>query len=120
MRIKRCGKKKLIVAFHFQFSNHAAWKCDNCRKSGLEQRRRCGWLYGVDVTAQDIVWARRQIATTSCPTSYVTPESLALLEEFHVWKLIGSSDMHKLPARMVDAIFILENELRAENRNGSN
>ena len=41
---ERGRKKKLIVAFHFQFSNQAGWKCDACRRSGLERERRCGWL----------------------------------------------------------------------------
>ena len=50
----------------------------------------------------------------SCPTSYITPESVALLEEFQAWKLIGATDMYRLPARVVEAIFILENELRSE------
>jgi hypothetical protein len=50
----------------------------------------------------------------SCPTSYITPESLALLDEFQAWKLIGVTDLYRLPARVVEAIFILENELRSE------
>ena len=29
---KRPRTKKLIVAFHFEFSNQAGWKCDVCRK----------------------------------------------------------------------------------------
>jgi hypothetical protein len=41
-------------------------------------------------------------------------ESIALLEEFHAWKLIGSGDFYRLPARTVEAIFVLEGELRAE------
>ncbi len=61
-----------------------------------------------------MVWARGKIAAASCPTSYITPESIALLEEFHAWKLIGARDMYGLPARVVEAIFILENELRSE------
>jgi hypothetical protein len=53
----------------------------------------------------------------SCPTSYITPESVALLEEFHAWKLIGAGDMYRLPARVVEALFVLENELRSEKPN---
>ncbi len=37
-------KKKLIVAFHFQYANQAAWKCDSCRRGGLELKRRCGFI----------------------------------------------------------------------------
>lgn len=66
-----------------------------------------------------MVWARGKIAASSCPTSYVTPESIALLEEFHAWKLIGASDMYGLPARVVEAIFVLENELRLEKDDAS-
>jgi hypothetical protein len=55
---------------------------------------------------------------TTCPTSYVTSESIALLEEFHALKLLGAGNVYELPARLVEAIFVLENELRAENNNG--
>jgi len=41
-----------------------------------------------------------------------------LLEEFHAWKLLGAGDVYKLPARLVEAIFVLENELRMENNDG--
>jgi hypothetical protein len=61
-----------------------------------------------------IVWARKSVSVTSCPTSYITSESIALIEEFHAWKLFGASDWHQLPARLVEAIFVLENELRSE------
>ncbi len=37
-----------------------------------------------------------------------------MLEEFHAWKLFGSMDFRGLPARTVEAICILENELRSE------
>jgi hypothetical protein len=36
------------------------------------------------------------------------------VEEFNVWKIIGAADYGRLPARVVDAIFTLENELRME------
>jgi hypothetical protein len=117
VRAKRGGKKKLIVAFHFQLGNKAAWKCDACRKSGLEKKRRCGWLVH-EGSASAIVWARGRIALTSCPTSYITPESLALLEEFNAWKLLGAGSVYDLPARLVEAIFVLESELRTTSNDG--
>jgi hypothetical protein len=43
---------------------------------------------------------------------------VALLEEFHAWKLLGAASFYDLPARLVHAIFILENELRAETNDG--
>lgn len=55
---------------------------------------------------------------STCPTSYITSESIALLEEFRAWKLIGAVSFDDLPARLVQAIFVLENELRAESNNG--
>jgi hypothetical protein len=54
----------------------------------------------------------------TCPTSYITPESIALLEEFHAWKLLGAGRVYELPARLVEAIFVVENELRTENNHG--
>jgi hypothetical protein len=118
MWFERARKKKLIVAFHFQLGNKAAWSCDICRKSGLERKRRCGWLVNVEATPSTIVWARGRTTLATCPTSTITPESVALLEEFHAWKLLGAGSFFDLPARLVHAIFILENELRAERNDG--
>ena len=113
MRSERGRKKKLVVAFHFQYANQTAWRCDTCRKAGLEKRRRCGWLPH-EASAPEVVWARRQIAVDSCPTSYVTAASLEFLETFHALKLFGTRDYRALPARQVEASMILENELRSE------
>jgi hypothetical protein len=118
VRVERDREKKLIVAFHFQLGNKTAWKCDPCRKSGLEERRRCGWLGKVAASDLPIVWARGNVSLTTCPTSYITSESIALLEEFQVWKLLGAGNVHDWPARLVEAIFVLENELRAEGNDG--
>ena len=120
MRPQRGRAKKLIVAFHFQFANQAAWKCDTCRASGLEKKRQCGWLKHEELVSSAIVWARKQVAVSSCPTSYITPESIAMIEEFHVWKLFGVSDVNRMPARLVEAIFVLENELRSERNDAEN
>jgi hypothetical protein len=65
-----------------------------------------------------IVWARGKASLATCPTSYITSESLALLEEFHAWKLFGTGNVYDLSARLVEAIFVLENELRAEGNDG--
>ena len=43
-----------------------------------------------------------------------------MIEEFHVWKLFGVSDVYGLPARLVEAIFVLENELRSERNDAEN
>ena len=65
-----------------------------------------------------VVWARGNLALTTCPTSYITAESVTLLEEYHVWKLAGARDVYELPARLVEAICLLESELRAEQSDG--
>jgi hypothetical protein len=65
-----------------------------------------------------LVWARGNAFTTTCPTSYISAESTALLEEFHAWKLLGAGDAYAMPARLVEAIFVLEKELRAEMSDG--
>ena len=118
MWVEPSRKKKLIVAFHFQLGNKAAWKCDKCRKSGLEKKRRCGWLEHEADLISPIVWVRGRVSLATCPTSYITSESVALLEEFHAWKLLGAGSFYDLPARLAEAIFVLENELRMEGRDG--
>lgn len=85
----------------------------------MEERRHCGWLKETSGDAHtSVIWARKQAATTSCPISYITPESQGLIEQFHIWKLFGTRDVYLLPARVVEAIFILEKELKAESNNG--
>jgi hypothetical protein len=64
------------------------------------------------------VWTRGRTAASSCPKSYVTSESIALLEQFYAWKLFGNTDPKLLPARTVDAFFVLEKELAEERANG--
>ncbi len=43
---------------------------------------------------------------------------MALLEQFHAWKLFGNTEPKLLPARTVDAFFVLEKELMEERANG--
>jgi hypothetical protein len=111
--------KKLIVAFHFQFTNQAAWKCDACRKSGLERRRNCAWVGEAESSNGRIVWGRRQVGVTRCPKSIITAESKYLLDEFNVWKRCPGGSLHDLPARVVDAIILLESESQAEMKSAS-
>ncbi|MEO7142213.1 MAG: hypothetical protein ABI165_01780 [Bryobacteraceae bacterium] len=116
MRVEPGRSKKLIVAFHFQFSNRAAWECDACRRNGLETKRRCGWKPEALRTAPHVVWTRREAASDTCPKSYVSAQSLAWIEHFYIWKLAGGN-LLDLPARQVDAFLILEQEWRAETNN---
>jgi len=55
----------------------------------------------------------------TCPRSFVSAESIGLVEAFAAWKLVGSGDFASLPARTADAFCVLENELRAEMNNGT-
>ncbi len=106
--------KKLIVAFHFQYANEAAWKCDVCRKSGLEKKRRCAWL-GISVESDPTpVWVRKGAVAQACPVSLITPLSLSFLEQYTAWKLFGGSDLKTTPGKTVDAFCVLETEYRKE------
>jgi hypothetical protein len=132
VRVERRRTKKLIVAFHFQFANQAAWRCDVCRRGGLESARRCGFArfggaeepHEPKLTLKPkpqhrrIVWARGHAAATECPKSYISAESIRWIEEFSVWKAGGITDLKKLPARTAEAFFVLEQEWGAEIRNG--
>ena len=103
-RAERRRKKKLLVAFHFQFSNQAGWECDACRRSGLEIRRRCGWLGLPHDGRAAPVWARKTVAIESCPKSYITAESEGLVEEFLVRRRLGGMNFGELSARQVESI----------------
>jgi hypothetical protein len=108
-------KKKLIVALHFQFSNQAGWECATCRKAGLETKRRCGWIPRALETPERVVWARNNAATTVCPKSFITAQSMAYLEEYLVRRKLGQRGVDGLAAREVEAFLILEHELAEVN-----
>ncbi len=102
-----------MVAFHFQFANQAGWECDTCRKNGLEQRRRCGFMAHLEPTER-VVWARKGAAAQTCPKSYITAESLAWVERFVMWKKLGYMESNEPDARDAEAFLILEREWAAE------
>ena len=119
-RAERGRKKTLIVAFHFELSNQAGGRCDVCRRSGLENKRRCGWLApksGVQPPGP-LVWVRQDVTLTECPAFYVTAESQSLVEEFLVRRRLGAIHIEELSARQVDAFLTLERVLRAEVNHG--
>ena len=118
MRAERGRKKKLIVAFHFQFSDRAKWKCDACRASGLEIKRRCGFLAAALESPARIVWARRHVSTAICPKSLVSAQSWQWIEEFYAARRGRGVQFRRLPARDAEAFLVIENELAAENNNG--
>jgi len=103
-----------MIAFHFQFANQAGWKCEECRKQGLEMKRRCGWLPEAQATAPRVVWARRRAVAEQCPRSLITGESLAWLEGFYARKKLGGPPVVEMSARQVQAFLLLERELAAE------
>jgi hypothetical protein len=108
VRADRRRPKKLTVAFHFLFANQAAWRCDTCRRDGLEKKRNCGWLVQVEHASKP-VWVRNGIAVTACPKSVITGESQALLEDYQTRKTLGDfRNLSHLPARLVDAFLLLE------------
>jgi hypothetical protein len=109
--------KKLIVAFHFHPTNQAGWKCDDCRRDGLEKKRRCGFLPEGEVGPERVVWARGRVSTTACPKSYITSDSLNWLENYFAWKLFRIHE-EPPPARTVDAYCVLEDEVRKELSHG--
>jgi hypothetical protein len=58
------------------------------------------------------------VAIATCPTSYVTGESLALVEEFLVRRRLGGIRAAELDARRVEAFLVLEKALEAEMNDG--
>jgi hypothetical protein len=62
------------------------------------------------------VWARKGVVSGACPKSYVTAESVGLLEEFLVRRRLGWIGLEELSARQVEAFIILEQELGGEQR----
>jgi hypothetical protein len=62
------------------------------------------------------VWARKTVATESCPKSYITAESDGLVEDFLVRRRLGGMNFKELSARQVEGFLILEQALAAELR----
>jgi hypothetical protein len=63
------------------------------------------------------VWARKTVATESCPKSYITADSEGLLEDFLVRRRLGGISFGELSARQVEGFLILEQALAAECAN---
>jgi hypothetical protein len=55
------------------------------------------------------------VISHSCPKSYITAESLAWLEMFWMWKLLGGGNYLEMPARQAEAFWVLEAEWSKEN-----
>ena len=61
-----------------------------------------------------MVWASNGVALSTCPTSYVTAQSRAWLEEFFVRRPLSGFDLDRLSARDAEAFLILEQLMQAE------
>jgi hypothetical protein len=118
VRVDGSRNKKLIVAFHFQFANRAGWNCDECRKHGLEKKRRCGFIAEENRGNPFVVWGRKRARTEECPKSFITGQSLAWIEEFVARRRLSVPDSLDADARKVDAILILQREMEIEIRDG--
>jgi hypothetical protein len=86
--------------------------------SGLEERRRCGWLGIAPDDRQAPVWVRKTAVLATCPKSYISAESESLVEEFFVRKRLGGTDFDQLGARQIEAFVILERALEEDTDNG--
>jgi hypothetical protein len=98
-------------------SRQAEWKCEPCRKSGLDTKRNCSWL-GLNCESQKPVWGRRDVYTTACPKSVISSDSDQWVQLFYTVKTLRPKlDLWGLDARTVDALIILEAEFRKEAMN---
>lgn len=96
-------------------SEPSRWNCEECRKQGLESRRRCGFLAEELRGPRKLVWARGSMGIEECPRSYCSAESAELVERFFVWRMSGSRGWGELHAREADAFQVLEEELNGES-----
>jgi hypothetical protein len=110
--VERGGTKKLTVAFHFLRGDQSRWKCDSCRRQGLERRRRCGFLPEKERGPARWVWVRGSVGIEECPRSFVTPQSLEWVERFVAWRAWGGA-VRDGSAREAEAFDLLEAMLRA-------
>ncbi|MBV6430871.1 MAG: hypothetical protein IANPNBLG_00991 [Bryobacteraceae bacterium] len=95
-------------------SRQAEWKCDPCRRTGLDVKRNCSWL-DLKETTDKPVWARNGVYTTVCPKSIVSPDSEHWIHLFYSMKLLNQHlDLLTLDARTADALMTLETEYRKE------
>ena len=107
--------KKLIIAFHFLSGSQAGWECEACRRGGLAERRRCRFA-GFTTRGLKPVWIDGNAVAYHCPKSLITAADVHAVEEFRAWKLAGMSDFRSFPARVADALMVLEAEYRSELR----
>jgi len=82
-------------------------------------KRRCGFLPVERRGEPRLVWGRKHAQTEECPKSYITGDSLALVEEFFVRRRLGVPDSLDIDARKIDGFLILRDEMEREERDGT-
>ena len=66
------------------------------------------------------VWASGEVWSSECPRSFISVESLTLLDAYAIWKCTGFvSGAEEMPARLMDAIMTIQAEESAELRHGN-
>ena len=110
MPVERRRKKKLILAFHFHRRNPAGWDCEQCRRQGLEKRRRCAWQGWAPADGR-IVWGHGDVVSGQCPRSVIRGESVAWIEMYSVWRMMGAREWGELSVRDAEAMAVLADEL---------
>ena len=99
-------------------ADQARWKCDECRRQGLERRRRCGFLPEAERDPRKLVWVHGGTGAHECPKSLVTPASAEFVEKYFVWRTAGAMGWAELSAREADAFQMFDEEWRSEVANG--
>ena len=79
--------------------------------------RNCGWS-GQRTQSVNPVWARRSVVCFECPKSAITRQSASYLEYFKAWKRYGGEIADSVPAKVADALLVLNDELKAEAQHG--
>ncbi|MEX2263561.1 MAG: hypothetical protein WD696_16510 [Bryobacteraceae bacterium] len=64
------------------------------------------------------MWARNGSTLTTCPTSFVSAQSIAWLESYFVWRTLRHELTDEMDARQAEAFLILEREMERKEQNG--
>jgi len=74
--------------------------------------RRCGYLEGPFPSAPKVVWSRNGAESEACPVSSISGRSIALLEEYELWKALGRPISRVLEVTLLEAFTLLDGEER--------
>jgi hypothetical protein len=58
------------------------------------------------------------VSLTTCPKSYITGDSITLVEEYFVRRRVGRPNLEEMAARTADAFLILEEAVEMEMKHG--